>query len=423
MKKKLSLFLTALLLAGNILSVTAHAEDVQNTEASNPTAATEASTPVESALAVPPESKLETSTEPTEDSTGNTTVPTENQTPKPCSHTYGDWNADEGSHWRICTLCSHQESAGHSWASETITVAPTCKDPGGVCKICTVCQGILVTQIIPQTAEHTYDNDCDDSCNVCGTEREVSHTYGSGWTYSYKGHWHKCTECGAAGELKSHYPGPAATEEKNQICLTCGYVMTQKLEHTHKYSSDWSNDDSGHWHVCTGCQEKDKFAVHAYDNICDTDCNDCGYTREVLHEYGAWLSDETAHWQVCALCNVEGNREPHGGGADSCGICLYEVAEVHEHEYAPEWKFDESLHWQECDCGQKGEEAEHVWNEGREEDDMIIYICGICQTEKQEALEKGFPWLLFLAGGGIILCAAGIVACISIGRKKGSFSR
>jgi hypothetical protein len=55
-------------------------------------------------------------------------------------------------------------------------VAPTCKNTGLTeGKKCSVCGEILQAQeTVAKTEDHTYDNDKDASCNVCGFEREVA---------------------------------------------------------------------------------------------------------------------------------------------------------------------------------------------------------------------------------------------------------
>lgn len=426
MKKWLILFLSAMLVC-SFLGVPAMAEDTLTTEASSPAPVTEPSAPTvpaptESSPTAPAPTESSPATDPTESVPDNTTAPTE--TTQPCSHTYGNWEADEGNHWKTCTQCGHRESSGHSWASETVTVSPTCKDPGGVCKICTVCTGVLVTEIIPQTQEHTYDTDCDEACNICGATREVSHEFGTGWKYSYKGHWHTCTECGAAGEIKPHYPGPAATEEKNQICLTCSYVMTKKLAHSHKWNSQWSSDTQGHWYSCDTCSEQKGYTAHTYTDDCDTGCEICGYIRETAHQYEQWHSDESGHWQVCELCGEKTPREKHqpkqnGLPETQCIVCLRPMTVEHVHEFQAEWRYDDLSHWQECSCGEREGEEEHHWDEGREEKNLLIYSCETCLAERQEEIpEKAFPWLLAAAGGVVLLCLSGIVACILIIRRN-----
>ncbi len=45
-------------------------------------------------------------------------------------------------------------------------------------------------------------------------------------------------------------------------------------------------------------------------------------------------------------------------------IQLYKLEEnVHEHDYGTAWKYDENNHWHACECGEKADEAAHVYGE------------------------------------------------------------
>ena len=53
-------------------------------------------------------------------------------------------------------------------------------------------------------------------------------------------------------------------------------------EHTHTADSVWQNDENKHWHNCTANDDyKFNEGSHVYDNDQDTDCNTCGYERQV----------------------------------------------------------------------------------------------------------------------------------------------
>jgi len=423
MIKRFFCLLTVLLVVLQLFMLPAAAEDTLQdgstpTETSKPT-----DEPAPSEESKPPES-TPVESDPTAPTQGS--VPTDPTTPKPCTHTYGEWEGDEYSHWRTCTACGHRDSSGHTWAADTITVDPTCGEHGGICKVCVVCQGVLVTELIEPTGKHTYDNACDTTCNVCSAERTVEHSFGTAWKYSYKGHWHYCTVCGEEDELKEHYPGPAATEEKDQICLTCGYVMTKKLDHKHKLSQQWTSDITGHWHDCTSCDEDLDFAVHEFDDECDPDCNICGFATDAAHTYDGWLWNEEVHWQICEVCAEETKQEAHimNEAKTHCEVCDLQLAEEHEHEFSPDWLTDETGHWQECDCGEKAEEGEHLWDEGQEEDDVITYTCSVCQIQRQEEVVKtGLPWWIFLIAGVLVVALAASVICLIMAGKKGSYAR
>lgn len=381
----------------------------------------------------PPTEATQPSSEATQPSVEATQPTTESTTPSAaCSHSYGNWNASETAHSRTCTLCGSTDSAGHTWYAELVTVAPTCKEGGGSAKVCTICGLILIVEITEPLTTHSYDSVCDASCNVCGLERAVTHTYNDIWTKSAKGHWHVCTVCGTSDEVKGHYPGPAATEEKEQICLTCGYVMMQKRNHTHKLNVAWTSDASAHWHACTGCSEQKDYAEHIFDNRCDVDCSICGYIRTSAHTYGTeWHADEKSHWVTCTICGKAGTAEAHSINAANtgCSICGNELdaAETtHEHFFDEDtWTLDDIRHWKTCTCGEVQNSEPHSWDDGQKINDSIIqYTCKICLTQKHEQIEQSsFPWLLVLLFLMMVLTIAAIIVCVILLRKQHRYSR
>ena len=35
-------------------------------------------------------------------------------------------------------------------------------------------------------------------------------------------------------------------------------------EHVHNFSSEWTYDETSHWHVCSGCNERGNLANHTF---------------------------------------------------------------------------------------------------------------------------------------------------------------
>ena len=136
--------------------------------------------------------------------------------------------------------------------------------------ICTFCAVVCT---------HTYDNNCDSSCNVCGGIRTVTHQYSSSWSSDTVSHWYSCSICGKKTDQAVHTPGAVATETTAQTCTTCGYVIQAALGHTHKFGTGWDSDASGHWHSCA-CGSQDGYAAHTPgpDATATTDqtCTVCG---------------------------------------------------------------------------------------------------------------------------------------------------
>lgn len=176
----------------------------------------------------------------------------------------------------------------------------------------------------PLFAAHTYGTDPTlpsyYTCSVCShveNSRKPTHAHNYSSEWYYKGsshtpadtegndlsdlegkHWHYCTntigDCDAKRtDVANHEYGTSQEGTAYYTCKVCGYVNTtrQSEGHTHSYSSDWTKDDTNHWHVCTAttgaCFEpiKDN-AAHSYAAVDDPatatvderyTCNICGY--------------------------------------------------------------------------------------------------------------------------------------------------
>lgn len=325
----------------------------------------------------------------------------------------------------------------HVWEIVETIAKATCEKDGSnkvKCKIC----GTEQTHTVPKLP-HTYDNACDPDCNVCYAMRDASHKPGAVWQKNSSGHWHICSVCGEKVDMGDHYPGPAATEDKDQICLTCGYVMTKALGHVHKYQSEYTSDASGHWHACEGCGDRKDFAAHEFENPCEPVCKVCGYVSENAHSYGdAFQYDEEYHWNVCAICGMEGDHLAHVPGEPAtedtpqiCTVCGKELEPPlnHVHEGA-EWTYDEENHQSLCSCGMVMEEGPHTWDAGTEnEDGTVTFTCTKCAYQKVEGEPKAaqgeFPWVLVIGGVALVCAVGAAVALVVVLTKKpsGKFSK
>lgn len=100
------------------------------------------------------------------------------------------------------------------------------------------------------------------ACNNKGGEEPETHTYSQTWSYDSSEHWHQCTLDGhtdVADKAAHTYDNDADT-----TCNVCGYV---RAAHTHAASAEWSKDATNHWHECTvsGCNEQLDKAAHTWD--------------------------------------------------------------------------------------------------------------------------------------------------------------
>jgi len=146
-----------------------------------------------------------------------------------CDHTYETvvTNPDclnNGYTTYTCSMCgdsyvdNYIDFVGHSYTGK-ITTPATCGADGVETYTCSAC-GDSYTEAIPATGKHTYDNDCDTTCNTCGEERSIKHSYS------------------------------AATCTKPETCTVCGVTQGTALGHT-------------------------------FDDEYDATCNACGDIREV----------------------------------------------------------------------------------------------------------------------------------------------
>ena len=87
-------------------------------------------------------------------------------------HTYGNWTKkDDAQHQKECA-CGDVQTADHNWNSGEITTQPTCLTTGVKTFTCSDCNATKTEEVAKLTV-HTYDNDQDASCNVCGDTREI----------------------------------------------------------------------------------------------------------------------------------------------------------------------------------------------------------------------------------------------------------
>ena len=152
------------------------------------------------------------------------------------------------------------------------------------------------------------------SCGMFGSD-EHQHTYSDKWSNDETNHWHAAT-CSDGDECKSAKADEAAHTLSGNKCTVCGYEKPAEekpddekpVAHVHTYATEWSKDETNHWHAATcnveaGCAtaKKDE-AAHDFTN---GDCV-CGAKAPVHeHTYAETLTaGETTHWYA-ATCNVE----------------------------------------------------------------------------------------------------------------------
>lgn len=98
---------------------------------------------------------------------------------EPCSDA-----SDDGDH--NCDICGNENVTDHDWADADCDTPKTCSECGDT-------EGSALG--------HTYDNNSDENCNVCGYERDLTceHVYdATGYNEMYR--WNQCSKCQAIDE-------------------------------------------------------------------------------------------------------------------------------------------------------------------------------------------------------------------------------
>ena len=315
-------------------------------------------------------------------------------------HTWSnDWSSDGTGHWHDCVnancpITENNQKVGYAvhtpGADATETTPQTCD----------VCGYELAPALGHIHANHlTFIAEVPETCTADGVKAhyececgklfaddqaatEVTleslkiaahHTYGTDWeSDNDENHYHVCSVCSDKADVTPHSydngvittPATETTEGvKTYTCSVCHHTKTEtvpKLSHTHSLSVDYSKDETGHWHACSGCDEKVDFEAHTEDS---------------------------------GTVTVQPTETTEGIRAYSCTVCGYvtrtetipALNSEHTHSYGTAWKYDSTNHWHECSCGEKTDISQHISNGGvitvpptATTTGVRVYSCYIC---------------------------------------------
>ena len=315
-------------------------------------------------------------------------------------HTWSnDWSSDGTGHWHDCVnancpITENNQKVGY--AAHTPGADATETTP----QTCDVCGYELAPSLGHIHANHlTFIAEVPETCTADGVKAhyececgklfaddqaatEVTleslkiaahHTYGTDWeSDNDENHYHVCSVCSDKADVTPHSydngvittPATETTEGvKTYTCSVCHHTKTEtvpKLSHTHSLSVDYSKDETGHWHTCSGCTEKVDFEAHTEDS---------------------------------GTVTVQPTETTEGIRVYSCTVCGYVIrtetvpalASEHTHSYGTEWKYDITNHWHECSCGEKTDISQHISNGGvitvpptATTAGVRVYSCYIC---------------------------------------------
>ena len=321
-------------------------------------------------------------------------------TVSPTGHTWSnDWSSDGTGHWHDCVNANcpiTENNQKFGYAVHTPGADATETTP----QTCDVCGYELAPALGHIHANHlTFIAEVPETCTADGVKAhyececgklfaddqaatEVTleslkiaahHTYGTDWeSDNDDDHYHVCSVCSDKADVTPHSydngvittPATETTEGvKTYTCSVCHHTKTEtvpKLSHTHSLSVDYSKDETGHWHTCSGCTEKVDFEAHTEDS---------------------------------GTVTVQPTETTEGIRVYSCTVCGYVIRtetvpalnSEHTHSYGTAWKYDSTNHWHECSCGEKTDISQRISNGGvitvpptATTAGVRVYSCYIC---------------------------------------------
>lgn len=315
-------------------------------------------------------------------------------------HTWSnDWSSDGTGHWHDCVnancpITENNQKVGY--AAHTPGADATETTP----QTCDVCGYELAPALGHIHANHlTFIAEVPETCTADGVKAhyececgklfadaqavtEVTleslkiaahHTCGTDWeSDNDDDHYHVCSVCSGKADVTPHSydngvittPATETTEGvKTYTCSVCHHTKTEtvpKLSHTHSLSVDYSKDETGHWHTCSGCTEKVDFEAHTEDS--GTVTVQPTETTEGIRVYSCTVCGYVTRTETVPALNSE-----------------------HTHSYGTAWKYDSTNHWHECSCGEKTDISQHISNGGvitvpptATTAGVRVYSCYIC---------------------------------------------
>ena len=302
-------------------------------------------------------------------------------------HQYSSaWSYNDTHHWHAAT-CEHssekKDNGEHDWNDGVVTTEPTTTSKGVKTFTCAICNKTK-TEDIPELEEvhsHVYNqqNTDDDYLNSKATCTAKA-TYFYSCSCGLQG-----TETFEHGSLSAHTfttytPNGNATctkdGTKTATCDVC-HTATDEVADVgsakgHTYSTEWSTDDTHHWHAST-----------------------CGHTSETSGK-------ETHHWDA-GVVTKQPTETTEGEKTYTCDVCqkikVDSIGKLdHVHSYDSEYTFDDNYHWYAATCVHTSEvkdKAAHRWNAGVitseatvYDEGVKLYTCQDCGHTKEESIEK-----------------------------------
>lgn len=262
----------------------------------------------------------------------------------PHTHTYGGpWYADAKSHWHQCTdsACPDPSGSTKDLAPHTfvwkVDQAATATQTGLKHEECTVCSYKRSENTeIPALRDYAVTVTCGTATVAAGTpitramegvEVTVTAQAPAG-THFVK--W--VVKAGGITLANETSATTTFTMPGNDVKIEATYKDAPP-SHTHSYGTEWKYDGTNHWHECE-CGDKVDVAAHS--------------VSEWIIDTAATETAEGTEHKECTVCKkvLETATIPATGSS-------------HTHSYGTDWKYDDTNHWHECECGDKADTAAH----------------------------------------------------------------
>ncbi|MDE7087361.1 MAG: hypothetical protein K2O67_04115, partial [Clostridia bacterium] len=248
------------------------------------------------------------------------------------------WSTGTSNHWHVCTRtdCDVTDTPAPHTFQWVIDTAATVTSTGIRHEECTVCgytqsQGTVIPVLscahnnkthYPAVAancmqqgnvEYWYCSDCLKNVDQAGLELTTVTTPIDPTNHSYTTYLSNnnatCTQngtktaecdfgCGTTdtvedeGSATGHTHGEEATCTETQTCTVCNTEIAPALGHD--WSTEWSKDETNHWHICSRCDELNDETAHTYEWV---------ITQEATVEQSGLMEN------LCTVCGDKDGEE------------------------------------------------------------------------------------------------------------------
>ena len=276
---------------------------------------------------------------------------------------------------------------------------------------------------------HTYSSTvpCDATCDTCGYERTVTHTYDN-VKYDSDKHWYEC-DCGEKkADSEASHTGGTATCISKAKCDVCKQFYGDLNTNNHTAATSWTNANDQHYHTCSnGCDAKLDIADCSGGTATCQEKATCKICNQAYGDLDAnnhtaatsWTSSNGQHYHTCANgCDAKLDIADCSGGTATCqekatcAICKQTYGAFAEHN------FDETS-W---GCKNADGHAHVCQTSGCSEHDTVVAHTSSGAATKDVAetcTECGYiisPALGHkLSGGAIAGIAVGSTAVVGVG--------